>query len=99
MGDGDGGCSPFRRGAEGREWKSGRTQLVFFKGQLQWGGGGKVVLDDGVVMYSHGVRQAMNATYGCALRVSRVLSFFNGGGDGVSHGEVVRERAREKDCV
>ena len=58
--------SPFRRGAEGREWQSGRAQLLFFKGQLQWGGGGKAVLEDGRVMYSHGVRQAVAAAFGCA---------------------------------
>ena len=57
--------SPFRRGAEGREWQSGRAQLLFFKGQLQWGGGGKAVLEDGRVMYSHGVRQAVAAAFGC----------------------------------
>jgi hypothetical protein len=61
---------------------------VFFKGQLQWGGGGKAVLEDGVVLYSHGVRQAIFAAYGCALPpCDRLL--FDGGGDRVSQVEVV----------
>jgi hypothetical protein len=62
--------SPFRVNASNAgTWQGGRDQLLYFKGQLQWGGGGKALLEDGKSTYSHGVRQAVYAIFKYALLV------------------------------
>lgn len=60
--------SPFRRASSAPPANPSRdapprTQLMFFKGRIKWGGGGAVILEDGVEMYSHGVRQRLFDLY------------------------------------